>query len=92
MSISLRSDLHLSVLQRVELAVDLVTTTARTALTVAGEVGDLVPGLSIAAKLLSNIWDAVEGVDVCPTAKHCMAVIMTDLILESSQTDLPACV
>ncbi|KAL0576417.1 hypothetical protein V5O48_005553 [Marasmius crinis-equi] len=58
-----QTEAYLRTEARVKLAVDVIKHTARGALEVAEEVGELLPGLGIAAKLLSNIWDAVEGVD-----------------------------
>ncbi|KAK7049892.1 hypothetical protein VNI00_005322 [Paramarasmius palmivorus] len=50
---------------KVKLAQEVLSEVARTGVKVLGEVGEIVPvpGLAAAAKLLDNIWDAVEQVD-----------------------------
>ncbi|KAF9269782.1 kinase-like protein [Marasmius fiardii PR-910] len=58
-----QTEAYLRTKARVDLAIDAVSLAAHTALEVAGELGDILPGLGIAARLLTNIWDAVEGVD-----------------------------
>jgi len=56
--------------QRVQQAIssilDVTAEVARTGLKLVGEAGEIlpVPGLSLAAKLLEQIWDAIEKVDV----------------------------
>ncbi|KAK1230169.1 hypothetical protein PQX77_006763 [Marasmius sp. AFHP31] len=87
-----QTEAYLRTRARVELAVDLVKATTRTALEVAGEVGEVVPGLSIAARLLSNIWDAVEGVDsnrlACLRLTERCAEILLAVHEELDQTDI----
>lgn len=58
-----QTEAYLRTKARVDLALDVVSLGARTALEIAGEIGEVLPGLGVTARLLSNIWDAVEGVD-----------------------------